>query len=119
VDALGITDPRRDHHVTVQFEGWRHDGTPARIADHDGRHWVVQQVLGHWTHPDHRNGAAKVGYGIEAERWRLIVEGPLPYRPGRGRQPVAIRTYNDGAGRYLILDEVEGQGRPGDLSRTS
>jgi hypothetical protein len=95
------------------------DATPARIADHDGRYWAVQQVLGHWMHPDHRNGAAKVGYGIEAERWRLVVAGPLPYRPGRGEQHVAIRSYNDGASWYLILNGIGREGRPGDVSQTS
>jgi hypothetical protein len=120
VDVLGTFDPRRGHHVIVQFAGWRNDATPARISDHEGRQWVIEDITGHWVHPNrHRSGADKVGYGIEAERWRLVVDGPLPHRPGHGRQPVAIRTYNDGAGWYLLVDDTGGEGRPEDVSRTS
>jgi hypothetical protein len=108
------------HHVTVVWEGWRHE-RPARIADHDGRQWTVRQVFDHWTHPDHHSRETKVPYGIEAQRWRLIVAGPLPHRPGQaGEQCVALRTYsNDGAGWYLIVDQAEGEGRPGNVSTTS
>jgi hypothetical protein len=35
---------------------------------------------------------AKTG-GIEAERWCLVVEGALPYAPGRGTQAVEIRGF--------------------------
>jgi hypothetical protein len=50
------------------------------------------------------SGADKIPYGIEAERWRLLVVGPLPYRHGRGEQHVAIRSFGDGAGWYLLVD---------------
>lgn len=103
VDVLGIRDPRRGRHVTVLFAGWRNDATPSRIADHDGQQWVVEEVLDHWLHPDYgSSGAAKVPYGIEAERWRLVVDGPLPYEAGRGRRRADLRTFNDGAGWYIV-----------------
>lgn len=104
----------------VHFEGWRQDATPGRISDHEGLHWVVAQIVGHWVHPNlGKSGADKVGYGVEAERWRLVVDGPLPYASGRGMQPVAIRTYNDGAGWYLLVDHDGGVGRPEDVLETS
>jgi hypothetical protein len=123
VDVLGIGDPRRGHHVDVQFAGFRpQDAKPARISDDQGRAWTVEDITDHWVHPDrHHSGADKVGYGIEAERWRLVVDGPLPYERGRGRQPVTIVAYNDGAGWYLRPggENTGGEGRPGDVSQTS
>lgn len=114
--VLDIGDPRRGHPVLVQVGGWRNDATPAQISDREGRQWIVEDITGHWVHPNrHSSGADKVGYGIEAERWRLVVDGPLPYRTGRGRQPVAIRTYNDGAGWYLLVDDAGGEGGPADV----
>ena len=103
VEPLAIGDLRRGHHVLVQLRGWRADAVPVLITDHDGRRWTVEDVTAHWVHPNRMaSGADKVPYGIEAERWRLTVAGPLPYERGRGAQEVVIRTYNDGAGWYLL-----------------
>jgi hypothetical protein len=94
VEALRIGDPRRGWHVNVLFAGWRQDAKPSRMADDEGRQWVVEQIVGHWEHPNRGvSGAGKVPYGIEVERWRLLVVGPLPYRRGRGEQHVAIRSF--------------------------
>jgi hypothetical protein len=118
-EVLAIGDPRRGHHVTVQWEGWGHE-RPAQLADRAGRRWTVRQVLDHWTHPDRRSRETKVPYGVEAERWRLIVAGPLPYDLDHvGEQCVALRTFADGAGWYLILDQAGGGGRPEDVPQTS
>jgi hypothetical protein len=100
VEAPGVYDPRRGRHVEVLFAGWRQDAKPSRIDDHEGRQWVVERD---WTYPN--SGAGKIPYGIEAERWRLVVVGPLPYRHGSGEQYVAIRTFGDGAGWYLLVDQ--------------
>lgn len=107
MDVLAIQDPRRGRHVTVLFAGWRTDASPSRIADHDGQQWVVEEVVDHWRHPDFgRSGAAKVAYGIEAERWELVVDGPLPRGAGHGRQRAIVRAFNDGAGWYLVAPGV-------------
>jgi hypothetical protein len=37
--------------------------------------------------------SGKIPDGIEAERWRLEVVGPLPYRRGQGEQHVAIKSF--------------------------
>lgn len=102
MDVLAVGDPRRGRHVTVTWEGWR-GARPAAIADHDGRQWTVENIVDHWTHPDRHSRDAKVPYGVEAERWTLTVLGPLAYRPHEtGRVNVALRTFNDGAGWYLL-----------------
>jgi hypothetical protein len=105
VEALGIYDPRRGRHVEVLFAGWRQDAKPSRIDDHEGRQWVVERIVGYWAHPNRESGADKIPYGIEAERWRLVVVGPLPYRHGVGQQHVTIRSFGAGAGWYLLVDE--------------
>ena len=101
---LAIGDPARGHHVVVDFAGWQHDKKPARITDHDDRVWVVLEVLVRATHPDfHPGSPSKVAYGIEADRWYLHVDGPLPGHQGTtGTQDVAIRMFNDGTGYYLL-----------------
>ncbi|WP_433177371.1 hypothetical protein [Actinoallomurus sp. CA-150999] len=65
VDRLAIGDPRRGHHVIVQWEGWRNE-RPAQLADRAGRRWTVRQVLDHWTHPDHGSRERKVA-GLEQQ----------------------------------------------------
>jgi hypothetical protein len=94
MEALRIGDPRRGRRVNVEFTGWRQDAKPSQIGDHEGRMWVVERIVDRWEHPNHgMSGADKIPYGIEAERWRLLVVGPLPYRRGRGEQHVAIRSF--------------------------
>jgi hypothetical protein len=44
--------------VKVLFAGWRQDAKPSRIDDHEGRQWVVEQVVGYWTYPN--SGAGKI-----------------------------------------------------------
>jgi hypothetical protein len=56
-------------------------------------------------YPNRESGTDKIPYGIEAERWRLVVVGPLPCRHGSGEKHVAIRSFGDGAGWYLLVDE--------------
>jgi hypothetical protein len=79
VDVLAISDPRRGRHVVVHWEGWRQE-RPARIQDHDGREWTVRAVVAHATHADYYSRGRKVSYCVEAARWRLVIEGPLPDR---------------------------------------
>jgi hypothetical protein len=80
VDVLAISNPRRGRHVAVYWAGW-HPERPARIRDHDGREGTVCAGVAHATHPDYYSRDRKVPYGVEAARWRLVVDGPLPDHP--------------------------------------
>ena len=60
------------------FAGWRQDAKPSRIDDHEGRQWVVERVVDYGACPNRESGTGRIPYGIEAERWRLVVVGPLP-----------------------------------------
>lgn len=100
---------RRGHLVIVHFRGWRERAKPEAIEDHEGRRWRVVEILDYRRDPRYGlSGKDKLPYDDEAERWFLIIDGPLPYRRGRGRQHAAIRSFGDGAGWYLVPDQTAG-----------
>jgi hypothetical protein len=67
---------------------------PAEIIHNARREqtWRVLEVLGHWEHPD---GIRAKG-PVVSESWRLLVRGPLPWRPSvRGEFVMRVRGYAD------------------------
>jgi hypothetical protein len=76
------------------------------MATHEGRQRVVERIVGHWEHPKRgMSGAGKIPYGIEVERGRLLVVGPLGISSRPGRAARCDQDLRRWRWWYLVVDQ--------------